>query len=78
MYACNIGELYLFKGHNASQSETHFDSRVLNIFNFMLKKFDFSSFKLSDAVFIMLINFKVPTLWHYNTYKPDKFHAPLI
>ena len=48
----------------------------------MLKIF-FLAFKLSDVVYIMLINVTMPTksdannCWHFNIYEHDKFHAQL-
>ena len=42
----------------------------------MLKIKTFLAFKLSDVVSIMLINVKLPTIWHFNIYKYDQFHAP--
>ena len=41
----------------------------------MLKIDDSFGFKLSDVVFIMLINDKMPTI--FNIYEHDKFHAQL-
>ena len=41
----------------------------------MLKTYDFLAFKLSYAVFIMLINAKMPTI--VDIYEQDKFHAQL-
>ena len=32
---------------------------------------------LSDVVFIMLINVKMPTIWHFNIYEQDTFRAQL-
>ena len=49
----------------------------------MLKNFFFLAFKLSDVVYIMLINVTMPTksdannCWHFNIYEHDKFHAQL-
>ena len=42
------------------------------------------AFKLSDVVFIVLINVKMPTIvgnannsWHFNIYEQDQFHGQL-
>ena len=37
----------------------------------------FLALSLSDVVFILLINVKMPTTWDFNIYKQDKFHALL-
>ena len=38
----------------------------------------FLAFKLSDNVFNMLINDKMPNnCWHFNMYEKDKFRAQL-
>ena len=40
-----------------------------------------NSLKLSDVVFILLLNVKMPTIvnncWHFNIYEQDKLHAQL-
>ena len=39
---------------------------------------NFPAFKFSNAVFIMLINVKLPTIvGHFNIYEHDKFHDQL-
>ena len=39
---------------------------------------NFRAFNLSDVVFAMLINVKMPTIFvHFNIYEPDKSHAQL-
>ena len=43
----------------------------------MLKNKDFSCLKHSDVVFILLINIKMPTNWHFNIYEQNEFHAQL-
>ena len=44
----------------------------------LTKKKMFLALSLSDIVFIMLINVKMPTFcWHFNIYGHDKFHAQL-
>ena len=44
----------------------------------MLKNEDFSWIKLSDVVFIMLLDVKMPTIVGiFNIYEYDKFHAQL-
>ena len=45
----------------------------------MLKSKIFPAFKLSDVVFILLINVKMPTIvcWHFNIYEQDKSHVKL-
>ena len=44
----------------------------------MLEKRHFLLFKLSDVVFIMLINVKMPTkCCHFSIYENDKFYAQL-
>ena len=38
----------------------------------------FFTLSLSDVVFIMLINAKMPTIYlHFNIYEHDKFHSQL-
>ena len=38
----------------------------------------FLAFELSDFVFILLINVKMPTFcWHFNIYEQEKFHVQL-
>ena len=37
----------------------------------------FRALNLSDVVFIMLIDIKMPICWHFNIYEQDKFCAHL-
>ena len=55
-------------------------SRVYKTYGTEYEKINtFLAFGLSDIVFIMLLNVKMPTIcWHFNIYEHDKFRDQLL